>query len=141
MLVSLFKLRFDPQRRDEAGAASQVNAIEKALEKVSNLSEDRVLRQLLALVQATLRTNFWRTGVGHSGAPGPRRSFLSVKLDSAQVPGPAAAAAALRDLRVLARASRASTCAAARWRAAACAGRTGPTISAPRCWAWSRPRW
>ena len=29
-----------------------------------------MLRQLLALIQATLRTNFWRTGVGHSGAPG-----------------------------------------------------------------------
>jgi glutamate dehydrogenase len=87
MLVSLFKLRFDPQRRDEQAATSQVSAIEKALEKVSNLSEDRVLRQLLALVDATLRTNFWRTGVGHSGAPGPGRQFLSVKLDSAKVPG------------------------------------------------------
>jgi glutamate dehydrogenase len=87
MLVSLFKLRFDPQRRDEQAATSQVSAIEKALEKVSNLSEDRVLRQLLALVDATLRTNFWRTGIGHSGAPGPRRQFLSVKLDSAKVPG------------------------------------------------------
>jgi len=87
MVVSLFKLRFDPQRADEQGATSQVNAIEKALEKVSNISEDRVLRQLLALVQATLRTNFWRTGVGHSGASGPRRHFLSFKLDSARVPG------------------------------------------------------
>jgi glutamate dehydrogenase len=48
---------------------AQVNAIEQALDKVSNLSEDRVLRQLLALIQATLRTNFWRTGVGHSGRP------------------------------------------------------------------------
>jgi len=86
MLVSLFRLRFDPQRHDHAAAASQVNAIEQALEKVSNLSEDRVLRQLLALVQATLRTNFWRTGTGHSGAAGPRRSFLSLKLDSARVP-------------------------------------------------------
>jgi glutamate dehydrogenase len=87
MLVGLFKLRFDPQRADQQGATAQVNGIEKALEKVSNISEDRVLRQLLALVQATLRTNFWRTGVGHSGAPGPRRHFLSFKLDSAQVPG------------------------------------------------------
>ncbi len=87
MLVGLFKLRFDPSAHDELGAAAQVNAIEKALEKVSNLQEDRVLRQLLALIQATLRTNFWRTGVGHSGAPGPRRSFLSFKLDSAKVPG------------------------------------------------------
>ena len=86
MLVSLFRLRFDPDKRDEQGATSQVNAIEQALEKVANLSEDRVLRQLLALIQATLRTNFWRTGVGHTGAPGPRRSFLSFKLDSARVP-------------------------------------------------------
>ncbi|MBA3773673.1 MAG: NAD-glutamate dehydrogenase [Ramlibacter sp.] len=87
MLVGLFKLRFDPKHADAQGAASQVNAIEKALEKVTNLSEDRVLRQLLALVQATLRTNFWRTGPGHSGATGPRRHFLSFKLDSAGVPG------------------------------------------------------
>jgi glutamate dehydrogenase len=87
MLVSLFKLRFDPAAHDDEAAGAQVHAIEQALEKVSNLSEDRVLRQLLALVQASLRTNFWRTGVGHSGAPGPRRSFLSIKLDSAKVPG------------------------------------------------------
>ena len=87
MLVTLFKLRFDPQAHDAPGAAAQVNAIEQALEKVSNLQEDRVLRQLLALIQATLRTNFWRTGVGHSGAAGLRRSFLSFKFDSAQVPG------------------------------------------------------
>lgn len=87
MLVLLFKLRFDPAGRDEAGERAQGNAIEQALEKVANLSEDRVLRQLLALVRATLRTNFWRTGPGHSGAPGPRRSFLSFKFDSARVPG------------------------------------------------------
>lgn len=87
MLVLLFRLRFDPVARDEAGERAQVNAIEQALDKVSNLSEDRVLRQLLALVRATLRTNFWRTGSGHSGAPGPRRSFLSFKLDSARIPG------------------------------------------------------
>jgi len=87
MLVGLFKLRLDPVGRDDLGAAAQVNAVEKALEKVSNLQEDRVLRQLLALIRATLRTNFWRTGIGHSGAPGPRRSVLSFKLDSAKVPG------------------------------------------------------
>jgi glutamate dehydrogenase len=87
MLVGLFKLRFDPQGRDEQGATAQVNGIEQALERVSNLSEDRVLRQLLALVQATLRTNFWRTGTGHSGAAGPGRGFLSFKFDSSKIPG------------------------------------------------------
>ena len=92
MLVALFKLRFDPSAKagssgDQAAAASQINAIEQALEKVSNLSEDRVLRQYLALIGATLRTNYWRTGVGASGAAGPRRAFLSFKFDSSQIPG------------------------------------------------------
>ena len=63
-----------------AAAASQVNAIEQALEKVSNLSEDRVLRQYLALISATLRTNYWRTGVGATGAAGPRRHIPVVQV-------------------------------------------------------------
>ena len=92
MLVALFKLRFDPAHsasgaNDRGAAVSQVNAIEQALDKVSNLSEDKVLRQYLALIGATLRTNYWRTGVGASGAAGPRRAFLSFKFDSAHIPG------------------------------------------------------
>lgn len=87
MLVSLFRLRFDPQAEDAQAATSQVNALEQALDKVSNLSEDRVLRQLLALLQAMLRTNYWRTGAGASGAAGPRRPFLSFKFDSHRIPG------------------------------------------------------
>jgi glutamate dehydrogenase len=87
MLAALFRLRFDPAGHDARAATSQANAIEQALDKVSVLSEDRVLRQMLALIQATLRTNFWRTGPGHSGAPGPRRPFLSFKFDCARVPG------------------------------------------------------
>jgi glutamate dehydrogenase len=39
------------------------------------------------------------------------------------------------------RASRVSTSASARSRAAACAGPTVATTSAPRCWGWSRRRW
>jgi len=87
MLVRLFHLRLHPSAHDDAAAAEQVRAIELALDRVANLNEDRVLRQLLALVLATLRTNHWRTGVGHSGAPGPRRGYLSFKFDSAKVPG------------------------------------------------------
>ncbi len=87
MLVKLFHLRLHPTSHDEAAATSQGKAIDQALERVSNLNEDRVLRQLLALILATLRTNHWRTGVGHSGAAGARRAFLSFKLDSARVPG------------------------------------------------------
>jgi glutamate dehydrogenase len=87
MLVHLFRLRHSPNELDNEAAAAQVRAIEAALERVSNLSEDRVLRQLLGLIQATLRTNWWRTGSGHSGDEGPRRSFVSFKFDCAKVPG------------------------------------------------------
>src|SRR5271165_2675416 len=83
-LVELFKLRFDPAGGAGAGArtAEQVRTIEAALDAVDNLSEDRVLRQYLALIQATTRTNFWRRD-----GEGRRKSFLSFKFDPAKVPG------------------------------------------------------
>ena len=83
-LVELFKLRFDPAGGAGAGArtAEQVRTIEAALDAVDNLSEDRVLRQYLALIQATTRTNFWRRD-----AAGRRKSFLSFKFDPSKVPG------------------------------------------------------
>jgi glutamate dehydrogenase len=87
MLVQLFKLRFDPDRQDATAAASQVNAIEQALEKVGSLSEDRVLRQYLGLILATTRTNYWRTGTGASGEDGARRPFLSFKFDPSRIVG------------------------------------------------------
>ncbi|HKU87526.1 MAG TPA: NAD-glutamate dehydrogenase [Casimicrobiaceae bacterium] len=83
-LVALFKLRFDPAPApdNDARREAQVHAIEKALDAVDNLSEDRVLRQYLALILATTRTNYWRRDA--AGAP---RYFLSFKFDPARVPG------------------------------------------------------
>ena len=82
MLVALFRLRLQPDSSNDQGLASQERAIEAALEKVSNLNEDRVLRQFVALINATWRTNFWRTD-----AKGARRPYLSFKLDPSKVPG------------------------------------------------------
>ena len=81
-LVSLFTRRFDPERDQAAAAEQEGAAIRDALESVANLSEDRVLRQLLALVLATTRTNFFRTDEA-----GRVRPFLSFKFDPARVPG------------------------------------------------------
>ncbi|TMH60726.1 MAG: NAD-glutamate dehydrogenase [Betaproteobacteria bacterium] len=83
-LVGLFKLRFDPAESPGVGVrtAEQVRGIEAALEAVENLSEDRVLRQYLALIQATTRTNFWRRD-----AEGRRKRFVSFKFDPWKVPG------------------------------------------------------
>ncbi|MCS7101330.1 MAG: NAD-glutamate dehydrogenase, partial [Burkholderiaceae bacterium] len=87
MLVRLFGLRFDPAAADAEAEQRQAQAIEAALARVADLSEDRVLRQYLAAIRSTVRTNYWRTGVGSSGAPGPWRPFLSFKFDGARMPG------------------------------------------------------
>ena len=83
-LVELFKIRFNPAPDVERAerAATLVVDIGVALDDVANLSEDRVLRQTLALIQATTRTNFWRRD-----AQGQPRSFVSFKFDSSKVPG------------------------------------------------------
>src|SRR5215472_12734786 len=84
MLAELFKLRFDPALGEAAQAQTlaKIQEIDHALDKVENLSEDRVLRQYLALILATTRTNFWRRD--REGRP---RSFVSFKFDPAKVPG------------------------------------------------------
>jgi glutamate dehydrogenase len=83
-LLALFKARFDPDAAasGDAQAAAHLLTIEAALDQVENLSEDRVLRQLLAMILATTRTNFWRRD-----AQGRPRSFVSFKLDPSKVPG------------------------------------------------------
>ena len=86
LLVALFMLRFNPALTDTADAEAELNkAMRAALEHVQNLNEDRVLRQYLALIRATTRTNFWRTD-GLHGPEGKRRSFLSFKFDPSKIP-------------------------------------------------------
>ena len=76
------------------------------------------------------------------GADGATASpYVVVQARPAAGARPAAAAAEVRDLGLLARGSRACTCASARSPAAGCAGRTAARTSAPRCSAWSRRRW
>ncbi len=84
MLVDLFKIRFDPALPDSAQsqAIAKIQQIDDALDRVENLSEDRVLRQYLTVILATTRTNFWRRD-----AEGRHRAFLSFKFDPAKVPG------------------------------------------------------
>jgi len=80
-LVALFRSRLDPRAPADADGAGHAAEIEAAIDKVEQLNEDRVLRQYLALIRATLRTNWFRRD-----AAGRRRPFLSFKLDSRQVP-------------------------------------------------------
>jgi glutamate dehydrogenase len=85
-LVELFESRFDPGR---AGTAQIVNddgttfleAIEAELAEVASLDQDRILRSLLRLINATLRTNAYRTDGG-----GIRRHAVAIKLDPRLLP-------------------------------------------------------
>ena len=84
LLLGMFKARFDPALGPKGivQSAENARAIAAALDDVQSLSEDRVLRGYLALIDATTRTNFWRRD--DAGHP---RTFLSFKFDPAKVPG------------------------------------------------------
>ena len=83
-LVALFHARFDPALKgDRQAAQAEITArIEAALDKVSNLDEDRIVRQYLALIQATLRTNYFQRT-----KDGGFKSVIAFKFDPKKVPG------------------------------------------------------
>ncbi|MEC3978435.1 NAD-glutamate dehydrogenase [Amycolatopsis sp. H20-H5] len=83
-LVRLFEVRFDlavgaPQR--ESQTDQLVAEINELIDGVTSLDEDTILRRLMAVIQATLRTNYHVTDAG--GVPRP---FLAIKLDPSGVP-------------------------------------------------------
>ncbi|MQX38518.1 NAD-glutamate dehydrogenase [Roseospira navarrensis] len=82
-LVALFEARFDPARDPAAATREEqrvTDAIEAALNDVTNPDEDRILRRYLNLIAATLRTNHFQTGA--DGLPKP---YLALKIDSRAV--------------------------------------------------------
>jgi glutamate dehydrogenase len=81
-VVELFHARFDP--RAESGRNEKQSAIaarlEKELQKVESLDEDRILRRFINAVQSAIRTNFYQTD--KDGQPKP---LISVKFESRKI--------------------------------------------------------
>src|SRR5262249_26384278 len=79
LLVKLFRTLFDPASslNVEGRVKAIVTEIEKALDAVSNLDEDRILRRFLNVILATQRTNFFK-----GAKAGQIKPYLSFKLDS-----------------------------------------------------------
>lgn len=73
-LVELFKFRFSPE--GVKSFAVNVKEIEQALDAVSSLDEDRILRRILEVILATIRTNYFQ-----KNAKGFFKSYLSLKFD------------------------------------------------------------
>ncbi len=86
-LVALFSALFDPAAGDGDPARRKARCTELraeltgALDAVPSLEADRTMRALLALVDATVRTNAFRPG-----ATGGHRDVIAFKLDAAKVP-------------------------------------------------------
>lgn len=84
LLVDLFHVLFNPLRnasKAKADPDSILGAIRQSLQTVAALDQDRILRGMTALVEATLRTNFFQTD-----SNGQLKSYLAVKLNSSAVP-------------------------------------------------------
>ena len=83
-LVDLFTARFDPVHPAGQEVADAIAArIEEAIERVESLDEDRILRNFLSVIRATLRTNHFQPGAGGDRSPKP---YLSLKLDPSLIP-------------------------------------------------------
>ena len=81
LLLRLFHNRFDPGRVEVRRAARIAEQLELALNEVPSLDEDRMLRRILAAIQATVRTNFYRTR-----SAGEPLAYVSFKLLPGQIP-------------------------------------------------------
>jgi len=74
-LMKLFELRFDPEA-DDSGYEALRYEVSNFLDDIPSLDEDRILRGFLRLIDATVRTNFYRPG----------RESISFKMRSSEVP-------------------------------------------------------
>jgi glutamate dehydrogenase len=83
-LYALFAVRFDPTWPADRVVAEHalLKHIGAALEQVASLDEDRILRQFVQTIQATLRTNAWQTL-----PDGQLKPYLSFKFNPKDVPG------------------------------------------------------
>ncbi|HUA72007.1 MAG TPA: NAD-glutamate dehydrogenase [Solirubrobacteraceae bacterium] len=81
LLIRLFDARLDPDAHDDDAAERLGKEIEDALDAVPSLDEDRILRSFLTVVRAIVRTNAFQTD-----AAGKLHPYLSLKLDSEQIP-------------------------------------------------------
>ncbi|MCE1178880.1 MAG: NAD-glutamate dehydrogenase [Micrococcales bacterium] len=87
-LVRLFETRFDPDQfggsaGEERTAAEEAlsQEITTALDNVSSLDHDRIIRAFLTVIRATLRTNFYQ----QDGSCAPK-SWVSLKLEPTRIP-------------------------------------------------------
>lgn len=114
LLVQLFQVRFDPQLLKDGENSEREQRLQTrivaALDNVENLGEDRIIRQYMALIEATLRCNYFQRvyvrdsgaadnssansssrdsvsqGAGSQASAGKFKNYFSFKFDSGALP-------------------------------------------------------
>jgi glutamate dehydrogenase len=94
LLVRLFETRLDPAGGTGGGdgdrtaaAAALVGQITAELDAVASLDADRILRSLLRMIQATLRTNYFQPArTGNAGQDRQPKPYVSFKFDPQAIP-------------------------------------------------------
>jgi len=84
-LVAAFHARFNPggakdAAKREKDSIAATNAVLNALNDVQSLAEDRIFRRFINLFSSVLRTNYYQTS-----KDGDAKSYISFKIDSAQI--------------------------------------------------------
>ncbi|MFE9323967.1 NAD-glutamate dehydrogenase [Nocardia sp. NPDC052278] len=80
LFVDLFAARFDPDTESAEHAAELETRVRGRIDEVVSLDADRILRAILSLVKATLRTNYYVTD-----AKGNSRGYISVKVEPREI--------------------------------------------------------
>ncbi len=87
LLLDFFNQRFDPELNPQIKHSCDVSVpVEEAIERVSSLDEDRILRRYLNLIHAAVRTNYFADAEDEQGIP-----FIAIKFDSSlinEIPSP-----------------------------------------------------
>ncbi|MEV0107698.1 NAD-glutamate dehydrogenase domain-containing protein, partial [Nocardia sp. NPDC050799] len=80
LFAQLFTARFDPDSHSTEQAAELEECLHERIDQVVSLDADRILRAILGLIRATLRTNYYV--IDPEGAP---RDFISVKVEPQEI--------------------------------------------------------
>lgn len=83
-LFKMFDLRFNIDRGQPDLEAYEAlkQVVLNDLEKVTNLDEDKIIRQYVSVINETLRTNYYQ-----KDAEGQFKPYISIKLNSKGIPG------------------------------------------------------
>jgi glutamate dehydrogenase len=83
-LSQYFDVRFNPEFQGERLVIQNhlLEEMQQDLENVSNLDEDKIIRQYIAIIKYTLRTNFYQLG-----SEAEFKSYVSFKFFSKDIPG------------------------------------------------------